>query len=77
MIRLKMLYNKIVNGSAVESREKILLPFLHASWINSIHNSYLFVQNHIGVVGNALRDNVLAFKQIDGSVIYTDILYRI
>ena len=47
------------------------------SLVNGVQKHGLLVQDHIGVVGNALRDNVLAFKQIDGSVIYTDILYRI
>ena len=73
MIRLHMLDNQIIRGSAFQSLGNIIQPRLGKELIYSVHNSDLIIQNSIGIVAHAIGNNILSFEQIDLMVIHAKI----
>ena len=47
MIRLHMLNNDVVNGSAIQLTVYIFAPLFHSSCIYGIHQGYFFIQDQI------------------------------
>ena len=73
MIRFQVGDHQIIYLASCQSIHEILFPCLGTSGIHCIHKRDLLIQNQIGIVGNALRHNILTFKQIDGGIIHTDV----
>ena len=69
--------HKIIRRSAAKLPFQIGIPFLRFMNVNRIHDRNLFIQNNIGVIGNTVRNRILALKQIDFLIIRADIFYRI
>ena len=73
MIRLQMRDHQIIYGASVQRLGKIVHPGVGCARINGVHHGYLLIQNQVGVIGYAIRNNILAFKQIEGLVICADV----
>ena len=74
---IQMLHDQIIYLSAIQGVQKVLFPLLHTAGIYGIHNSNFFIKDNIGIIRNSLRNNILAFKKIDGGVVHTNVLYGI
>ena len=73
VIRLHMLYNEIIRFAVVQNLLDIIQPFMRKVGVYCIHDSNLFIQDHIGVVGHAVRNFVLTFKKVNLMVINADV----
>ena len=71
MVRFHMLYNKIIGHFPVKNLFYIVQPFFRKKSIHCVHNCDFIIQDHIGVVGHAIRNFVLSFKKVNLVVIYT------
>ena len=56
---------------------EIAQPLIGELHVHGIHDGDLLVQNDIGIVSHAERDNILTFEEINLMIIDTDILDRI
>ena len=77
VIGLHVVSHQVVRLSAVQSSRQILFPLLTLSAVSSIHHCYLLIINEIRVITHALGHHILALKQIDVQIVYTDILYAV
>jgi len=70
VIRLHMLYDKIIRLALAQNLLDVIEPFVGKVGIYSIHDSCFFIQDHIGIIGHAIRNLVLSFEKVDLMVIY-------
>ena len=73
VIWLHMLYNEIIRFAVIQNLLDIIQPFMRKVGVYSIHDSDLFIQDHIGVVGHTVWNFVLTFKKVNLMVINTDV----
>ena len=73
MVRFHVLHHEIGGSAAFEGFFQVGKPFLAFAEVNGIHDGNLLVHNQVRVVRDAVRDDVLAFEQVDVGVIYTDV----
>ena len=71
MVRLHVLDHQIVGLTACQSLADVLQPLSGLAGIDGVHNSHLFVQNHIRIIGHAIGHHILALKQIHLVVVGT------
>ena len=69
VIRFHMLYDQIIRFPVTQNFLDIIKPFVSKICIYRIHNRNFFVQDHIGVVGHAVRHFVLALKKVNLMII--------
>ena len=74
VVRLHVLDDEVIRGAAPEPGFQVLQPFPAEACVYGVKDGDLLVQDHVGVVGNAVGDGVLAFKQVGLAVIDADIL---
>ena len=74
MVRLHMLYNKIIRFGTIQNFCYFSQPFFCEVCIYSIHNCDLFIFDHVGVVGHSVWYYILSLKQIYLMVVYTYII---
>ena len=73
MIRLQMGDYQISRLLVTQNSCQIGKPLVGRTGIHRIHNGNLFVHDDVRVVGNTVRNHILAFKQIERLVVYADI----
>ena len=77
MIRLHVGNNQIVRLAVAQHLHQIFHPLFRCCRIYRVHNGKLLVLNHIGIIRNTIGDGILALKQVNGLVIYTNIKNRL
>ena len=73
VIRLHMLDDQIIRHSCAQSVLDIIQPLVGESAVYGIHDGDFFIQDRIGVIGDAIGHLILSFKQIDFPVADSDI----
>ena len=73
MIRLHMLDHEVIRKAAGEGFLQAGQPFLAKVLIHRVHDGDFFVQDHVGIIGHAVGDDVLPLKKIEIVIIYTDV----
>ena len=73
VVRLHMLHHQVVRLTAGKGLLYILQPFLCLTGVDGVHNCHLLVQNHIGIIGHTVGNNVLSLKQVYITVIFAHI----
>ena len=73
VIRLHMLDDQIIRHSCAQGVLDIIQPLVGESAVYGIHDGDFFIQDRIGVIGDAIRHFILSFKQIDFPVADSDI----
>ena len=64
---------KVIDMATCEHALQICKPLLSCSRVHGIHDCYLLVQNHIRIVGNAIRNRILALEQVNRLIICANI----
>ena len=77
MVGLHVADNQIVGCASVEGGVEVGLPFGLLACIGSIENGNLVVDNHIGVVGYTIGNDVLTFEEVGIVVVNSDISHGI
>lgn len=75
MIRLHVVDDKIIRLLPAELACKVFEPFRGEAAVHRVGNGDLFVQYHIGIVGDPVRNGVLPLEQVDIKIVYSDIFY--
>ena len=75
VVGLQMVNNEVVGRATAECREQFRVPLVVLARIDRIHHRNFLIENQIGVVRDAVGDDVLALEQIQIGVINTDIFY--
>ena len=73
MVRFHVMDHKITGDGAAEGLLERCLPLFSAAGIHGVHDGCLVVLYEIRIVGHALFQDVLAFKEVQGEVIGPDI----
>ena len=77
VIGLHMMYDKIVGFAAGKGLYEVGFPLLALAGVGGVHYGNLFVEDDIGVVGHAIRNYILAFKEVEVQVVDSDIFYTV
>ena len=73
MVRFHVLHHEIVRRTSFECLFQVGEPFFSLAEVYGVHDSNFLIHNKIRIIGDAIRDDVLAFKEIDSSIVYTNI----
>src|SRR5699024_5066730 len=73
VVRLHVGDDQIIRLSAVQHSFQIGQPSSSCPLVHCIHHGDFLIENHIGVIGNAVGNLILSFKQVNGLVVHTDI----
>ena len=73
MVRLHVLDHQIVGLTALQGLLDIVQPLMGKILVHGVHDGDLLVQNGVRVVGHAVGDDVLSFKQVYLMVVYADV----
>ena len=76
VIRFHVGDHQIIRSRAVQHFRRLFQPLLRGTGVYGVQQSRLFVPNRVGIVGNAVGNGVLVFKQINRGVIYADVKNR-
>ncbi len=69
VIRLQVGDYQIIRLFAVQDLLHVLHPLVGGALIHGIHYRDFLVQDHIGIVGNAVGNHILALKKINGLIV--------
>ena len=74
MVWLHVVHDEVVGLAAAEGFREIGLPFFFLADVGGVQDGYLPVEDQIGIVGHAFRDDVLALEKVEAGVVHSDIL---
>ena len=74
VVRLHMLYDKIIGLSVADHGLEVIEPLLAEMLIDGIHDRDLFVDDGIGIVRHTVGNDILSLKKIDIMIVDADIL---
>ena len=72
MVRLHVGDHQIVRRAAGQRLHEVCHPCVGGALVYGIQNGGLFVQNDVGIVADAGRHRVLAFKQVEGGIVHSN-----
>ncbi len=64
VVRLHVLDDQVVGTAGTQNLLNVVQPFMGKAGIHRVHHGCFLIQDHIGVVGHAVFDHVLAFEQV-------------
>ena len=73
MVRLHVLDNQVVRGTITQCGGDLGDPLVSEVGVNAVHHNGLVIHDQIGVVGHAVRDAILALKEIHCMIIDTKV----
>ena len=73
MVRFHVLYDQIIGLTGSCHGLNMIQPLMSKMSVHSIHYGYLFIHNHIRIIGHAVLDYILAFEEIYGMVVHTSV----
>ena len=73
MVRFHVLDNQVIRLPAFQRFREIVQPFRSEMPVHAVHHGNLPVQDYIGIICHAFRNNILSLKQVDLMVIDADI----
>ena len=73
VVRLHVLDNQVVRCTITQCGGDLGDPLVSKVGVNGVHHNGLVVHDQIGVVGHAVRDAILAFKEIHCVIIDTKV----
>ena len=74
VVRLHMLYDKIIGLSVADHGLEVIEPLLAEMLIDGVHDRDLFVDDGIGIVRHTVGNDILSLKKIDIMIVDADIL---
>ena len=77
MIRLHVLDDQIVGRASSEGRGQVVQPFMGKMDVHRVHYGDLLIQDHIGIIGHSVGNNVLSFKKVHLMVVDAYIADRV
>ena len=73
MVGLHVLHDEVIRCASFEGFFQVCPPVIALAEVNGIHDGHFLIRNQIRIIRNAVRHNVLAFKQIDGGIVHSDV----
>ena len=74
MVGFHMLDNQVIRLASAKSFRHIVQPLMGKMNVHRVHHGDLVVQQHIGIVGHAVRNDILSLEQVYLMVIHANIL---
>ena len=68
VVGLHVVDHQVVRGAARQGLVQVRQPFIGPAGVHRVHHGHFLVQNHIGVITDAVGHHVLALKQVDIAV---------
>ena len=73
VVGLHVVDHQIIGLAVFKDGFNITQPFIGKVLVYGVHDGNLFIQNRIGIIGHAVGDNILAFKQVNVMVVDTNV----
>ena len=73
VIGLHVLDDQVIGGPAAQLSRQVLQPLVGKMAVHGVHDGDLLIQDHVGIVGNAVGNGVLALEEVHAVVVDADI----
>ena len=74
MVGLHVVNHQIVGSAALQAGLQLLQPLILFAGIDRVHDGHFVVNDEIGIVGDPFGNLVLALKEIQVVIVYSDIV---